>query len=95
MERSGRELGRELGQRRDRTPAEELFGRTLTALGFAPQRKRRKSGRVTFTLGNCPYRDAVRENQEVVCTMHRGLTRGMLDAFGRSAKLTEFVPMEP
>ncbi len=71
------------------------MGRTLTTLGFAPQRTRGKSGEVAFTLGTCPYRDAVRENQEVVCTLHRGLTLGLLDALAPSARLTRFVPEEP
>ena len=50
---------------------------------------------MTWTLGNCPYRDAVRENQEVVCTLHRGLTRGLLDIIYPNAKLTSFVPRDP
>jgi hypothetical protein len=41
------------------------------AMGFAPERQRPD----VYCLGNCPYRDAVRENQTVVCTLHRGLSR--------------------
>ena len=95
VERAGRELGRELAPASGPAPAEETMGRTLTALGFAPQRGRRKGGRVTFTLGSCPYRDAVRENQAVVCALHRGMTQGLLDALAPSARLTGFVPEEP
>lgn len=94
VERAGRELGRELGGDRSPTPAEETMGRTLTALGFAPQRRRR-AGRVTFRLGNCPYRDAVAENPAVVCALHRGLTQGLLDALAPSAELSDFVPKDP
>jgi predicted ArsR family transcriptional regulator len=71
------------------------MGRTLTALGFAPQRERRQAGRVVFRLDNCPYRGAVRENQPVVCALHRGLTRGFLDVIEPSAQLTRFVPEDP
>jgi predicted ArsR family transcriptional regulator len=71
------------------------MGRTLAALGFAPQREREESSRVVFRLGNCPYREAVRENQQVVCTLHRGLTRGLLDKLEPSARLTRFVPEDP
>lgn len=95
VERAGRELGRELGHGHGRSPAEETMGRTLTALGFAPQRKRTKAGQVTFRLGNCPYRDAVRENQDVVCALHHGLTQGLLDTLAPSARLSEFVPKDP
>ncbi len=71
------------------------MGRTLTALGFAPQREPSEPGRVVYRLGNCPYREAVRENQQVVCTLHRGLTRGVLDELEPSALLTKFIPEDP
>jgi predicted ArsR family transcriptional regulator len=95
VERAGRELGRELPHDRTGSQAEEAMGRTLTALGFAPQRERGELGRVIYRLGNCPYREAVRENQQVVCTLHRGLTRGLLDELEPSAQLTKFVPEDP
>ncbi len=94
VERAGRELGRELPSTRGRSPAEETMGRALTALGFAPQREPAQD-RVVFRLGNCPYRDAVRENQPVVCTLHRGLTRGLLDQLAPGARLANFVPKDP
>jgi len=71
------------------------MGRALTALGFAPQRQRARTGRVVFRLGNCPYREAVRENQPVVCALHRGLTRGLLDQLNPAARLADFVPKDP
>ena len=95
VERSGRELGRELLPAGSRSAPEETMGRTLTALGFAPQRERAPAGRLLFRLGSCPYREAVRENQEVVCALHRGLTQGLLDELAPSARLTAFVPQDP
>lgn len=71
------------------------MGRTLTALGFAPQRQAAEPGRVLFRLGNCPYREAVRENPPVVCAMHRGLTLGLLDRLDPGARLSDFVPKDP
>ena len=94
VERAGRELGRELPSTRGPGPAEERMGRTLTALGFAPQRDQRQ-GRVLFRLGNCPYREAVRANRPVVCALHRGLTRGLLDQLDPAARLADFVPKDP
>jgi predicted ArsR family transcriptional regulator len=95
VERAGRELGRELPSSEAGSDAEEAMGRALTGLGFAPQRERIKPGRVVFRLGNCPYRDAVRENQPVVCALHRGLTRGLLDELEPFAVLRRFVPEDP
>lgn len=95
VERAGRQLGRELPHGFADGPAEEAMGRTLTVLGFAPQREHPEEDRVVFRLGNCPYREAVRENQPVVCELHRGLTRGLLDQLEPSARLTRFVPEDP
>jgi predicted ArsR family transcriptional regulator len=95
IERTGRGLARELPLDGTGSGQQEAMGRTLTALGFAPQRERGDAGRVVFRLGNCPYRDVVRENQAVVCTLHRGLTRGLLDRLEPAARLTNFVPEDP
>jgi hypothetical protein len=46
-------------------------------------------------LRNCPYREAVRENQAVVCALHRGITLGLLDAMEPGATLLDFVPRDP
>ncbi|HET9102192.1 MAG TPA: helix-turn-helix domain-containing protein [Solirubrobacteraceae bacterium] len=94
VERAGRELGRELPPAGGGT-GEESMGRALTALGFAPQREPASAGRVLFRLGNCPYREAVRENQPVVCALHRGLTQGLLDQLDPAARLTDFVAEDP
>jgi predicted ArsR family transcriptional regulator len=68
---------------------------TLSALGFQPTTQTGPPGHVTHRLGNCPYRAAVRENQPVVCTMHRGMTRGLLDVLLPEARLADFVPRDP
>lgn len=95
VERAGRDLGSELRPYRGEHAAEEAMGRALTALGFAPQRHRVQAGRTMFTLGNCPYREAVRVNQPVVCALHRGITRGLLDTIDPGAELADFVPKDP
>lgn len=95
VEAAGREIGREVAPRESEASPEETMQTTLTALGFQPHRDPPQGGCVTYTVGNCPYRDAVRENQEVVCTLHRGLTRGLLDVLDPDAKLAGFVPRDP
>ena len=91
VEAAGREIGREVAPE----PSEEAFHATLIALGFAPRIDRDEGGDVTFCLCNCPYRDAVRENPELICALHRGLTRGLLDVLEPEAELAEFVPYDP
>jgi predicted ArsR family transcriptional regulator len=67
---------------------------TLVSLGFQPSADVRP-GALTYRLGNCPYREAVREGQEVVCGLHRGLTAGLLDEIAPDTVLTGFVPRDP
>ena len=95
VERAGREIGRELLHGRIDSDPAATMGRTLTALGFAPQRQPADAGRVTYRLGNCPYREAVIENPQAVCTLHRGLTRGFLDQLQPAARLAKFVAEDP
>jgi predicted ArsR family transcriptional regulator len=95
VERAGRLLGRELVAERDDVRSDEAMGRLLTGLGFAPQRERTTGNTVLFTLGHCPYREAVQENPPVVCRLHRGLTLGLLDQLDPRARLAEFVPKDP
>jgi predicted ArsR family transcriptional regulator len=95
VEAVGREVGRELAPSSTSASAGDVMETTLAALGFRPQRQVKPGDRVVFRLGNCPYRDAVSENQEVVCTMHRGITRGLLEILEPSARLVDFVPRDP
>jgi predicted ArsR family transcriptional regulator len=94
-ERAGRKLGRDLAPAGVIADPQGAFGRMLTALGFAPHRTQQDRTTVTFSLRSCPYADAVRENQAVVCALHRGLTRGLLDELQPSARLVRFVPQDP
>jgi predicted ArsR family transcriptional regulator len=73
----------------------EAVEQSLTALGFAPVVQAREGDRLTICLGNCPYRDAVRENQPAICALHKGITRGLLDVLAPGTKLERFVPHDP
>jgi predicted ArsR family transcriptional regulator len=94
VESTGREIGRELAAEGPTSTADGMR-EALGALGFQPASKIDREGTLTYTLANCPYRDAVRENQTVVCALHRGLTRGLLDELSPRTKLASFVPKDP
>ena len=94
VEAAGRRLGHELAGTGPAVPVRERLQATFSALGFQP-RSSDEAGRLCFVLGNCPYSAAVRANQPVVCTLHRGLTQGMLEVLDPRAALREFVPREP
>ena len=93
IEETGRQIGRELAP--EGAVDDQAFEASLTALGFQPIAKARNDDGVTFCLRNCPYRDAVRENQSAICGLHKGITRGLLDVLVPEAKLSAFVPHDP
>jgi predicted ArsR family transcriptional regulator len=94
IESTGREIGRELAPR-GQCAAEEKMHAALAALGFQPRRESGPEGALIYRLRNCPYRDAVRDAEEVICTLHRGITRGLLDGIAPETKLAGFVPRDP
>jgi predicted ArsR family transcriptional regulator len=93
IERTGREIGRELAP--DHAIGSDALPATLTALGFAPTIERTRGDGARLCLCNCPYRDAVHENQPAICALHKGITRGLLDVLEPRAQLTAFVPHDP
>jgi predicted ArsR family transcriptional regulator len=95
IEATGREIGRDMAPSAGAAPAERTMHAALVALGFQPQREVSPSGELTYRLCNCPYRDAVRENQPTVCTLHRGITRGLLDGIAPDTELAAFIPRDP
>jgi predicted ArsR family transcriptional regulator len=94
IEETGRLIGREVAPDDAGSPGEALES-TLIALGFQPTVRPREGGGLTFCLGNCPYSAAVRENQPAVCTLHKGITLGLLDVLDSSARLATFEPHDP
>jgi predicted ArsR family transcriptional regulator len=95
VEATGRQIGREIAPRDSEAAGEQQLHDALASLGFQPDREPASGDRVTYRLRNCPYRDAVRERQPLVCGLHRGLTRGLLDAIDPTTELTGFEPMDP
>jgi predicted ArsR family transcriptional regulator len=91
---TGRQIGRELAPDVEGDAEATLYA-TLAALGFQPRRESPTAGRLTYRLCNCPYREAVRENADVVCELHRGITLGLLDELDPASEITAFVPHDP
>jgi predicted ArsR family transcriptional regulator len=93
IEATGRVIGQELAPEGPCAPEEKMHA-ALASMGFQPRRESDQAG-LTYRLCNCPYREAVRGNAEVVCTLHRGMTRGLLDAISSDTELKGFVAREP
>ena len=97
VEQAGTEMGRELAARLGPTTGadvREAFGDALEALGFEPRRTD-AGERARYELTTCPYADTVRENPAVVCTLHRGIVRGVLGSITPDAAVTGFEPKDP
>jgi predicted ArsR family transcriptional regulator len=95
VEATGREIGQGLvAESSAGSPEEQMHG-ALAALGFQPEREVDPAGKLTYRLCNCPYRDVARGRQQVVCTLHRGVTRGLLDTIAPKTKLASFEPLDP
>lgn len=95
VEAIGRQIGRELAGDTASDAVEPLLYARLVAMGFQPRRSPDRDRTLTYELANCPYRDAVREDQAVVCGLHRGLTRGLLDVLSPQTELAAFIPKDP
>lgn len=95
IERAGREIGTELAPGEGVEDPVEGFRQTIASLGFQPVLEQDAKGGFTCRLENCPYRDSVRENADVVCALHRGITSGLLAELVPDAKLVRFEPRDP
>jgi predicted ArsR family transcriptional regulator len=95
IERAGREIGREIAPQAEGRPLAEAMQDVLTSLGFAPRSEPHGPDSLRYVLGNCPYRDAAAENPAAICTLHRGITTGLLDKLRPQAQLQDFVPRDP
>lgn len=99
VERTGREIGRELAPPASGKPAES-FREALAALGFQPVVEEGgdevgEGGGFACRLENCPYRESVRQDPELICALHRGITAGLLAGLAPGARLTRFEPRDP
>lgn len=61
----------------------------LDGLGFGPEPDRRAT---TVRLRQCPLLEAAQEHPEVVCSVHLGIARGALDAWGAASGDVALVP---
>lgn len=97
VEDAGTDLGGELAARLVPFPGRSVLhvvGDALEALGFEPERAH-EGDRACYRHTTCPFADIVRENPTVVCTLHRGVVRGILGSLTPSAELTTFEPKDP
>lgn len=95
VEAAGREIGRSLAPVGAPDSPDDLMRASLAAMGFAPTQAVEPTGTLTYRLCNCPYSEVARDSQQIVCTLHRGVTRGLLDVIAPATELTGFVPRDP
>lgn len=77
---AGREHGAALAARHDRSVAcEDALVAELTALGFDPAEVRDEEG-TTIGFTHCPFQELAEADPELVCSLHRGLVEGFVEA---------------
>ncbi len=95
VEKSARAIGRELAAGSGEGSAEQTMFGALSAMGFQPSRQPVDDDEISYCLGNCPYRAAVREQPEIVCALHRGMTIGLLERLDPKTDVAEFIAHDP
>ena len=64
----------------------------LEDFGFDPERSDRANHGQEISLRNCPFLEVVGVNGHVVCPLHLGLMRGVMEASGAPITVSELVP---
>ncbi len=72
----------------------------LAGMGFAPEevtsQADRQAGEMDLRLRACPFKEAVQaEGGHLICVLHRGLVRGVLERVNEEAELVAFDPEDP
>jgi len=72
----------------DAETATERLVALLDEIGFAPEAVRAPSG-PEIRLHKCPFLEVAQEHREVVCAVHLGLMRGVLDELDAPLEVTQ------
>ena len=65
----------------------------LAEWGYSPEVTTSDAGRVaTVSLRDCPFAALAREHEALVCGIHKGLIRGLMEALGESSTDVELAP---
>lgn len=91
------EIGATAGRSIPVAPGEDPLTRLAEEMarrGFRPQIARRSKG-VELILERCPFETAAAAAPEIVCSLHRGLADGMLEALGGNYAVEELVARNP
>jgi predicted ArsR family transcriptional regulator len=77
---AGREQGAAAAAGYERSiPCEDALEAELTRLGFDPAEVHDDDG-VTIGFTHCPFRELAEANPDLVCSLHRGLVEGFVEA---------------
>lgn len=91
---AGREQGRaDAARHADAPSCLEALVTQLDLLGFDPAVDGTDDGETAvIAFSNCPFRELAEAHPELVCSLHRGLVEGFVDAMG-DATVDDFHPL--
>jgi len=78
---AGREQGRAAGTTVRRRPCVDALVAELDRLGFDPAIAG-DDDNATIAFAHCPFRELAEANPDLVCSLHRGLVEGFVEAVG-------------
>lgn len=81
------------GSRRYQGPNLALLQEALAEAGFDPRFRRQGAARVDIALRDCPFRELLDEHRDLVCSVHEGLLRGMLESCRPPLAMESFQPL--
>lgn len=88
---AGREQGAAAAGSAPSLACADALERELAGLGFDPARVD-DGGDVTIAFTHCPFRELAEAHPDLVCSMHRGMVEGFVDARGDGV-VTHFHPL--
>ena len=89
---AGRDQGRSAQSRTSpTTPCADALEAQLAELGVAPARVD-DGDAVTIAFSHCPFRELAEEHPDLVCSMHRGMVEGFVEARS-DATVVDFHPL--
>src|SRR5688572_25774843 len=86
---AGREQGAAAAHGRLAGTCAEALTQELAALGFDPESIADEDG-TTIAFTRCPFRELAEANPDLVCSLHRGLVEGFIDARGEGEVVVAF-----
>lgn len=71
-----------------------ILSSSASMIGYIPQIENTNNGKkILFTIYNCPFKNQISTNNEIVCSLHESYLRGQIDALFQQNDFIQFESM--